>query len=426
MPRAARYSLPALRDLRRQLQYAPAETRQRQMNAAEALVAEVDPETTYPDDFVLWRITGYRRDSAANPVTFPGDRLLGDLVTLVQEISDSLHLEPNERAGGAVPVEAAAEALGVSLRTLQRYRRLGLLCHVIDFPDGRRLGCFATSLDQFRAREPVRVRSAASFTRLAEADRRAIVSEARELKARGIEALGRVASMLAERHERSPETVRLVLRRHDAQAERPVFRARPVFGARSKRLAERAWRLGVPLSRIAERIGRSEPAVHRHILVWRRDLLAALTLDWIDLPTFAHPEAEEVILAAPSACRRLERLFRGGDAVAVLEFVPGEAPDEESVDAMLAAFNLLKCRAAERIRALSGRNAATAEAVDEAETDLRWAALLKHRLVVLHLPIAWRRIEAQGGQPMLRRVADEIAMLVPLAVRILAATVERA
>ena len=73
MPRVARFKIAAVEDLLRQLEYAPAETRRRQMDAAERLIADIDPNQNYPQDFITFRITGYRPDAVDEPITFVGD-----------------------------------------------------------------------------------------------------------------------------------------------------------------------------------------------------------------------------------------------------------------------------------------------------------------------------------------------------------------
>ena len=70
MPRTARFKIAAIQELLRQLEYAPAETRRRQMDAAEALIADLDPHQNYPEDFIIFRITGYRPDRAEEQAGF--------------------------------------------------------------------------------------------------------------------------------------------------------------------------------------------------------------------------------------------------------------------------------------------------------------------------------------------------------------------
>ena len=73
MPRAPRFRITAIEELYRQIQFAPASTREREMNAAEQLVADIDPAQTYPQEFVTYRITGYRPEHVDEPMMFVGE-----------------------------------------------------------------------------------------------------------------------------------------------------------------------------------------------------------------------------------------------------------------------------------------------------------------------------------------------------------------
>src|SRR5437868_12737498 len=138
MPRAARFKIAAVKDLLRQLEYAPAEVRRRQMDAAERLIGDIDPTQNYPQDFIVFRVTGYRPDAHDEPVTFVGEALLPDLVNLVQVLSENLELPERDERGTALAMDEIAKQLRVSEKTLQRYRKRGLVCHYVTMVGGNR------------------------------------------------------------------------------------------------------------------------------------------------------------------------------------------------------------------------------------------------------------------------------------------------
>ena len=86
MPAFAKLRIAALDDLARQLRFAPPETLRRQLERAEQLAAEIDPSINYPEDWIVFRITGYRADMPA-PATIVGEALLGDIGILVERLS---------------------------------------------------------------------------------------------------------------------------------------------------------------------------------------------------------------------------------------------------------------------------------------------------------------------------------------------------
>ena len=122
MPRVSRYKIAEVGDLSRQLMYAPARARRRHMDAAEELVAQIDPGQIYPQEFVVFRITGYRPDHTEQPVALVGEALVPDLVTLIQRLSRTLDLPWEGEGRRAIALDDLARRLNVSAKTLQRYR----------------------------------------------------------------------------------------------------------------------------------------------------------------------------------------------------------------------------------------------------------------------------------------------------------------
>ena len=101
MSRKVAYRFDALQALPTALAFAPRETIDRQMRAAEALMEAVDATREYPIDFALFRITGFRpRDPSDR--TALGRELVHDLGALVLDLSLRLKLDGKERVGGAL------------------------------------------------------------------------------------------------------------------------------------------------------------------------------------------------------------------------------------------------------------------------------------------------------------------------------------
>ncbi len=418
MGRLPRFRVGEIGELGRQLEYAPAEARRRHMEAAERLLAEIDPGRVYPLDFVVFRITGYRPDPASEPVSLVGEALVADLVMLIQRLSEGLDLPGSAPDNRAIRFEDVAGVLNVSSRTLQRYRRQGLVCHFAVFPGGeKRLACFRDRLERFVDGHRERLERAASFARMGPELRRAIVEEARGLRAsRGL-TLNAAALELAARHGRAHETVRAILRRHERSGAEPIFAERGPLSPRDQSLIFRAARWGVPPALIARRFGRTRATVHRAINARRRDLLRRLDLRFVPPPTIDRPDAEAVLLAAPAATTGLDAGPRTGDALALIEALRGSAAPEGGAEpGLIAAFNMLKRRAARAVGELPEHPGS--EALDAIETDLRWAALLKRRLVWLGLPAAIRAAEQAIHRPLVEQPSEEILGLLRSAVEV--------
>ena len=137
MPRTAAFTSGVLAELLRQLEYAPHSTHLRQMDAAEQLLDDLLPERLYPEDFITYRITGYRSDRPGTRTSVVGEALQRDLVTFIQSLSWELELPRDRSRGAAVEMDELARRLGVSRRTLQRCRNDGLVLHYVRQDDGQ-------------------------------------------------------------------------------------------------------------------------------------------------------------------------------------------------------------------------------------------------------------------------------------------------
>lgn len=444
MPRAPAFKIPALADLQRQLQYAPPETRRRQMDSAERLVNAIDPNLAYPREFVIFRITGYRPDGD-DMITFAGPALRTDLANLIQRISDTLDLPPHRDGHAALRLEDVAARLGVSSKTIQRYRREGLVCHVVVFgPAGgggggggvggvggeRQLACYEDALANFSATRSEHLRKAARFTRMSAETEAIILREAAELRAgRGL-SLNAAAKTIARRHGRAHETIRQMLRKRDQAAvkrgEQPLFdNERGPLTRREVATLHRAWMRGIDLGPMAERFDRSRPAIHRAITRHRAEMLRHLKVAFIEMPTFEMIGAADVILASRAVTCDLLALPPLDDAIRLLEWASAaEAPEESFEDAMLGAWNLLKRRAAAGIAKLAEVESSSGEEVDAIETDLRWATRLHRRLTLLAFPAAVKRIEANHGRSLLSHSAEQIVSLTRLSAGVIRESLE--
>jgi hypothetical protein len=425
MPRVARFRITAIDELCRELLRAPVHVRRRQMGAAEQLVTQVKPSRTYPEDFVRYRITGYRPESAGPPAMLVGEALVGDLVALVQQLSHTLQLPPNHDDRSAIALAEVASRLGVSSKSLQRYRRRGLVCHYVTFTDGeKRLACFEDVLQRFIQQHRKQLADAAGFTRVDKSIEQQIISEATALRASRNLSLNAVAKELAETHARAHETVRSILRRHDRRARPPIFAEHGPLTQRDIRLVFRAIRWGVSPAVLSRRFTKTSATVHRVFNHRRGELLQSLDLPYITLPTMDREDAEAVILSAPAVTTGLSAMPMQLEAISVIEAAHQAPPPQENLEqSLIAAYNLLKRRAGRVIESLGDDPSATV--LDGVETDLRWATLLKATLIELGMPAAIAAIEQTLHRSLVQQPSHEIRMLLGLAILVAAETVQR-
>ncbi|MBC23852.1 MAG: hypothetical protein CMJ32_08075 [Phycisphaerae bacterium] len=400
MPRRPRYTIKAMEELARQLSFASSQAHLRQMIAAEDLLSELEPARTYPIDYVIFRITGYRSDLESGDTLLLGEALARNLLVFIQQLSELVDLRPDSRPGGAWTMEQLADRLGVSSKSIQRYRGRGLVCHYIKFPDGRSLGCFEESLQGFSVDNMELLERASAFTRVGEEEQERIIAAAGSLPELETIGIHGASVELSSRFERSIETIRNILRRHDMQAASPLFPPQASDRERAGRLLDRCWSISRRLDRVAARLGEPVPILRRIQAVRQARVLRRIHLNWIDPPTLSMEDSEKVILSSPGIGDSEELPYSTTDMHLLLEQLKRESrasiPSEWDEDALLAGRNLLMRRASEAIGLLDPYDPSI-RTLDRIQSDLRWAILVKKRLIQSLLPQALLRIEQVHG-----------------------------
>jgi len=113
---------PLLRELFEQLRFAPAEQKQKHLAAAEKLLLTLNAVRQYPFDFVVFRLTGYRRRSDDCQQLIEGKALLEDLRIWTRQLGSRIE-KPAEQQGEAVlSVSELAKRFSVADKTIRRWR----------------------------------------------------------------------------------------------------------------------------------------------------------------------------------------------------------------------------------------------------------------------------------------------------------------
>lgn len=440
MPPLPTLRIGALEELAKQLRFAPSETLRRQLERAEQLAAEIDPAVNYPEDWVVFRVTGYRAQ-IETPATFVGEALLGDLSALVERLSAAAKLsesELNGGGGGGAYLSSAAlrERWRVSAKTLERYRRMGLIARRVVGGNGRSRLVFAvTGVERFEAGQKARLESAKGYSRIEPELRAKMIRRAGAYRRRLRWTLNKSARRLAERFGRGHETVRQLLRHHDAAeggGGGPIFGEPGPPSVRERRLIELAYWRAVEPKDIAERVGRSGAAVQRAINDARaRRLRLLLAEEGGPLDPQAERSANSRRRVPPKgaeggAAGLQDRFGRSGatDLLALIqesrETPPVPAAHERATAEL---YRSLLGRATQAI-AMLPEHGAKASVLDRAETDLRWATRLKAELIHSQLPLLVRTLEATLGRPLEEVRGSLLLPLVQEAIAALAAGVE--
>jgi len=429
MPPLPRLRVSVLADLAEQLKFTPRDAARKQLEHAEDLLHAVDAESTYPEDWLVARITGYRPD-LREPALIVGEALLRDLGALVERLSVRAAYETTELPGWLTVPDLCAR-WRVSRRTLERYRALGLQGRRARHPrapagDGKQVVMFDPRVVEWFEREhPDRLSVASGFARIDEEMARRMVRRAERYRRVLGWRRGEVARRLAERFGRSFDAVRRLLIRHDdlhAAEAPPIFPEPGPATPRQARLVERAsrWRgFGIAPRLIARHIRKSVATTHRIAAEQRALMLRALDLSGASPPAIEAPDAGKRLLAPESV--RVGLGLPG--ARTVPEFIaramgqgwPEARPERER--ALAQAF--LRRRAAAAIAALPVQSP-SAGAIDAIVTDLRWIARLKAELIRGQAMLLLKTVEARVGRPLADLPAAPAARVLSLALEALA------
>ena len=401
MPKLSSISLHVLDDLASQLRYAPASRALAQVRAAMTLAAELEPDRVYPEDWLVHRVTGYRPD-IAEPAMLVGAAILRDLSAFAERVSDRASLAP-----GAIGEELSLAELcarwSVSARTIERYRREGLVAVRVRENGRSRLVFSRDAVEGYEGAHRSALARAGARSRLG-ADRRArIVRVAQRAQRRFGWSLNEAAKQIAAREGRSHEAVRQTLLKAGG--------SRSAIGSadRRRRVALRAARMGVPIEMISERFGKS-PQTIRRILAEEWIAVLRETLPGVAAGRVGHADAGALEPPAAGACDRPVIEAVSGDWVTVAR---ATAPPERAEEADRArAVRVLIARAwaevVEMERARRRRGAppcepgvSSAEALDRAQTDLRWATLLATLLVASQRGFILKTVEARLDRSVL-------------------------
>jgi len=305
----AKYHHPPIAELTHQLSLSPVRLRLKQLEATEYLVDLIEPDKSYPYDFVCHRITGYRPKDKMPQRAMPGSTLIEDLVQMVEALSE-LPVLPAGVMRPCSTTEELSRRLKVSTKTICRWRRRGLPGRKLRYPDGTvRLAFLERCVRRFVANNRELVKRGAAFKQLTSGEKRRIVELAREALAERRMRLHELSQYVAARVGRAVETVRYTLRRYDQSHPEDALFGRddqPVTKPELQAVYD-AVASGKSLAEVGKAFGRSVRAVREIVREVRARHLKVREIQHVYNPEFGSPAADETILAAmedPEATRR--------------------------------------------------------------------------------------------------------------------------
>ncbi|MBS0209510.1 MAG: sigma-70 family RNA polymerase sigma factor [Planctomycetes bacterium] len=294
------YLNPVLRQLRdQQVRFAPREKKVEQVNRAERLLYELDPQRSYPYDFLCYRITDFRPETYA-AARIEGQEALHDLRLFVEDLSDAAEVPADSVGEPVLTVEELSKQFHVSTKTIARWRQHGLVSRRFMFDGRKRVGFLQSSVDHFVSKHEERVARGTRFSQLSDNERNEIIDDARRL-ARAGACPSEVARRLSERSGRSAETIRYTIKAFDTEhPDLAVFPdATGPLSEISRKKIYQQYRRGVSVDVLAKRFCRTRTTIYRVINEMRAERIMELPLDYISHASFSRADADAQILQSP-------------------------------------------------------------------------------------------------------------------------------
>lgn len=396
------YKSTAIRELRdQQIRYAPREKKIEQIDAAERLLRDLQPDRNYNYEYVCFRITGFRAEQAPI-IRIHGSDLIHDLYCLIEDLSESANLKASEAGQPVHTVDELSRMFNVSSKTISRWRQQGLVSRKFVFEGGRkRVGFLHSSVDQFVKSNRAKVKRGERFSQLTQHDKEDIIERARRLaKAGGCPA--EVTRRIAKVMDRSVETIRYTIKQFDEQyPDIAVFPDQT--GPLNLEMKERIYAdfvSGKSVDSICKRYCRKRTTVYRVINEVRANLIMELPLDFMDNPEFHRKSAYKKIVESPMPMP--EKATRKTRAPAGLprylaSLYENALLTREQEGYLFRKYNFLKCRASKLRQKLDPSSARSSD-MDEIERLYDEAVKVKNKIVKSNLrlvvSIAKRHVSA--------------------------------
>src|SRR5436190_9568407 len=380
------------------------------VNRAEKLLAELDASRNYPYEYVCYRITEYRPETAAG-VVVPGKDVAHDLRLFVEDVSDSANVKVEDAGEPVHTVEELSKMFNVSTKTISRWREQGLVSRRFLF-DGKRkrVGFLRSSVERFVAHNTERVRRGERFSQLTDEERRDMIERARRLVRAG-GCPSEVARRVAQYMNRSIETVRYTLKQFDKEhPDQAVFPEQTgILTDDVKKKIYQQSRRGESVDSLARRFCRTRTTIYRVLNEMRARRILELPLDYMYHESFDKAAAEKDILGPTPAAPASTKKVRGPSGLppylAALYEVPLLTREQEGH--LFRRFNYLKHKATKLREKLDPAHARTS-LMNEIERLYDEAVKIKNEIVQanLRLVVSIAKRHVGGSEDFFGLVSD--------------------
>lgn len=377
-----------IKELRDQLtRFAPKAKKIEQAGYAEKVYAEVQPDRSYAFDYLCYRITNYRPEVASRHSIASAD-LKHDLRLLIEDLSDSADVSVDEVQEPVHTVEELSKMFSVSTKTISRWRESGLVSRRLLFGSRKRVGFLHSSVENFVTNNRDKIRRGERFSQLTDDEKSEMIERARQLVEGGA-SLSEVTRELAQRMNRSPETVRYTLKNFDAENQAlAIFpNHRGALTDDDKRSIYKLYAQGATVAQLCKRFNRTRTSIQRILLDMRLEQVQELPLDYIYNEDFEDVSREKEYLGTepkPASAPRKVRVPAGLPSyLAALYDVPLLTREQEYH--LFRKMNYLKHRASRLRESLDDPSCNKTATMDQIDDLYEAAVLVKNKVVQSNL-----------------------------------------
>lgn len=295
-----------LAQLLMQTKFAPEGQRRKQLDAAERLIWLIDKSRGYPFEFVCFHITGYRPKGPAAQELIEGSELADDLRVFIVKLSGQLALFVAEQEEEIYTAEELAEKFAVSTKTIERWRRRGLVAKKFVLAEGKkRLGFSQSAVDRFVNENAGLLGKAKRFARLTDGEKQMIIEQAGALAAKTGLSRRQIIMQIADQLGRAAETVRYTIINYQKNNPKKLIFDKPggVVGPEQGALVYKMFKDGADVGELMREFGRSKSSIYRIINQQKARELLAEKIEFVASDEFFRLQAKETILAKPVATK---------------------------------------------------------------------------------------------------------------------------
>jgi len=377
-------TIQQLRD--QQVRFAPREKRIEQVNRAEKLLRELDPDRTYSYEYLCYRITDFRPETSP-PETMPGGDAHHDLRLFVEDLSDSANIRVEDAGEAVHTVDEVSKMFNVSTKTIARWREQGLVSRRFVFNGRKRVGFLHSSVERFAAKNREKVKRGERFSQLSEPEKNEIVERARRLVHAG-GCASEITRRIAKHMNRSVETIRYTLKQFDdTHPDLAVFpESTGPLTEEAKRNIYQQNRLGTSVEVLAKKFCRTPTSIYRVINEIRAVRILELPLDFMDNEIFRKPNIEKTIMGPMPIPEKATRKTKPPSGLPPYLTSLYEVPllNREQEYHLFRKFNYLKFKAT-KLREQLDPSRAKSTVMDQIESLYEKAVQTKNQIVQANL-----------------------------------------